>query len=126
MKDQAKFDVSTTLIVLIGLGATFGTIQSYAAKILGTISVESKSKKDSPALAKISLQDAVGFATKAHPGKVTEVVLEREDGFLVYEIEITDQNQKHKKVLIDAGTGKVLAAKARTSKHDDDDEDEND
>jgi uncharacterized membrane protein YkoI len=45
------------------------------------------------------------------PGKVLEVELEKEDGQIVYEIEILDGNGVIKEIYIDAKTGKLLLAK---------------
>lgn len=91
-------------------------------KIQGSISLQGKSKNDYSAMAKISLQDAIAIAAKEHPGKVIEVSLDKEDGFLVYEIEILTPSHTRKEILIDAGTGKTLLVKDETNE---DDEEEN-
>lgn len=54
-------------------------------------------------LAKITLDQARAAALAAVPGTVTSIQLEDKDGYLVYEVEIGNQE-----VIIDAGTGKVL------------------
>lgn len=93
------------------------------AKIQGSVSVQGKSKKDYSALAKISLQEAITLASKAAPGKVIEISLDDEDGFLVYEAEIMGSDQVKKEVLLDAGNGKTLLVK-NDKKHDEDEEEE--
>lgn len=94
------------------------------AKILGSISIQGKSKKDYAALAKISLQEAIALASKAVPGKVIEVSLDGEDGFLVYELEIMGTDQVKKEVLLDAGNGKTLLVKEDKKHDEENDEDE--
>ncbi len=92
----------------------------------GSISVKGKSKSEYSTLAKISLQDATAAATKATSGKVLEAALDREDGFLVYEIEILMANGSKKELLIDAGDGKVLLTKDKGKKFFGDDDDKDD
>jgi Peptidase propeptide and YPEB domain len=57
------------------------------------------------ALAKITPQQARQSAIAAHPGQVSHVELENEDGNLVYAVAIGQQAVK-----VDAGNGKVLYA----------------
>lgn len=59
-------------------------------------------------LAKVTLDQAKAAALAAVPGTVTSIELGEEDGFLVYEVEIGNQE-----VIIDAGNGKVLSQGAR-------------
>jgi hypothetical protein len=94
-------------------------------KIEGTVPVAGKSKSDYPSLAKISLQDAIGIASKESSGKIVEAVLEKETGFLVYEVEVLAADRSKKEFVIDAGTGKILHVKERAPKsvNGDDDED---
>lgn len=75
---------------------------------------------------KISLQEAIGIATKEIPGQVTEAALEKDKGIQVYEIEITAKDQSHKKITIDPLNGKLLAVKSKTDDSDEDEEDDND
>ncbi|MBL7715129.1 MAG: PepSY domain-containing protein [Bdellovibrionales bacterium] len=109
----------------LGLFLCLGQIEVFAKSrttIEGSISVKGKSKSEYSSLAKISLQDAIAIATKSAPGKVIEAALDREDGFLVYEIEVIATPGK-KELLIDAGNGKILLTKEK-GKSTDDDEDE--
>jgi len=103
-------------------------------KWTGTIRVEGKQTQTRlKQLAKISSQEATRIALAAVPNnlgvkKVTETELEVEHGFLVYSVEIRINGQKgEREVLIDAGTGKVLAQEIEDDDDDeDDDEDEDD
>lgn len=96
------------------------------AAIQGSISVKDKAKSEYSALAKISIQDAVSAATKTTSGKVTEAALDREDGFLVYEVEVQMPDQTRKELLIDAGNGKVLFTKEKNAKKSKEDDEEDD
>jgi len=77
----------------------------------GTISVTGKIKSEYAKLAKISLQESLVIATKSLPGQVIEAVLDQEQSYLIYEIEIITTNQKIKEIIIDAGDGHVLLIK---------------
>lgn len=123
---------NTSFIVALVLCASLGSLTFARAKnkpaIQGSISLKGKSNPDYSELAKISLQDAIAAAIKSTPGKVTEAALDKEDGFLVYEIEMTMPDQNRKELLIDAGDGKILLVKEKNKKksEDDDDEEEDD
>lgn len=104
-----------TLFAFLGVTAALffgnGGAVAFASELHGTIPVKGKSKKDDSTLAKISLQDAIASAQKEVNGKVVEATLDREDGYLVYEIDIALADQSHKEMLIDAGDGRVLKVK---------------
>ncbi len=59
----------------------------------------------------LSLEVILKNVRQIFPGKVLEVELEKEDGQIVYEIEILDGNGVIKEIYIDAKTGKLLPAK---------------
>ena len=61
--------------------------------------------------AKISLQDAVKAALAAESGTAVEAELERENGRLVYCIEIVGADDNPSEVKVDAGTGEVKTSK---------------
>ena len=89
---------------------------SYADKaprFVGTIAVSKDQKNQYPDLAKISFQQVLDIFSKNHQGKIVEVALEREDGFLVYEVELITSEKIKKKVIIDAGNGSVLFVKEK-------------
>jgi uncharacterized membrane protein YkoI len=54
---------------------------------------------------------ALKIAQKEVPGKPVEVNMGKDDGRVVYKIEIIDKNKKTKHVYIDAETGKVHTVK---------------
>ncbi|MEO6542544.1 MAG: PepSY domain-containing protein [Nitrospiraceae bacterium] len=56
--------------------------------------------------ASVSMVDAIKTAEQARPGKTVEVNMGKDDGRVVYKIEIVDGSKTHK-VYVDAMTGKV-------------------
>ena len=56
--------------------------------------------------ATVSLTDAIKTAEQARPGKTVEANIGKDDGRVVYKIEIVDGKSTHK-VYVDAVTGKV-------------------
>jgi uncharacterized membrane protein YkoI len=60
--------------------------------------------------ARTSEADARMAALRAFPGaRITEIDLDEEDGFLVYEVDLTLDRAEYE-LLIDAGTGRVLCS----------------
>ena len=57
--------------------------------------------------AKISMEEAEKIALKQVEGQITDVEADMENGILIYELEI-NQDQKEYDVEVDANTGKVL------------------
>ncbi len=51
--------------------------------------------------------DAIKAAEKARPGKAVEVNMGKDDGRVVYKIEMVDANKKTFKVYVDAKDGKI-------------------
>ncbi len=102
-----------------------------SAKWTGSIKVHQKlSQAQLQRMAKITPSQSVKTALAVLPGKtadkkVIDSELEVERGFLVYCIDVKIKGQKGEhEVLVDAGTGKVLAQQLEDD--DDDDEDDND
>ena len=60
--------------------------------------------------ATVSMIDAIKTAEQAKPGKTVEVDMGKDDGRVVYKIEIVDGKNTHK-VYVDAVTGKVHVIK---------------
>lgn len=56
--------------------------------------------------ASVSMVEAIKTAEQARPGKTVEVNMGKDDGRVVYKIEIVDGTKTHK-VYVDAMTGKV-------------------
>jgi len=74
--------------------------------------------------AKISPEQARKIATDKVAGTIVEEELERENGKLVYSIEIRDANQKIFDVEVDARTGEIVNVEEEFE--DDEDEDDDD
>lgn len=69
---------------------------------------------ESAALAKVATvteQEASKVATDASPGRLDTIQLEEEDGFVVWEADITRDDGTVVEVLIDAGDARILAQK---------------
>ena len=70
-----------------------------------------ESDKELSEKARITMVEALKTAQKEVPGKPVEVNMGKDDGRVVYKIEIIDKNKNTKKVYIDAVTGKVHTVK---------------
>lgn len=76
--------------------------------VQGTIQVADDDDPDAAALAKVTADQARETALQAVPGAtVTDVDLEEEDGFLVYEVDLRDGTTEYD-LIVDAGSGAVL------------------
>jgi len=56
----------------------------------------------------LSLEVILENVRRAHPGKIFEIELEREDGRIIYEVEILGEDGIVEEIYIDARTGKLL------------------
>ena len=96
-------------LLVLAVGATLLSRSSdvECGPVSGTIRV-ADSDRLSPALARISEDDARAAALVAvPPAAVTEVDLDEEDGYLVYEVGLRHDRDEFD-VVVDAGTGEVL------------------
>lgn len=59
--------------------------------------------------AKITKDQSVNIAKKKVAGKVQEVMLDIEDGTVVYNVVIEDKHSQMMEVKVDANTGKIIA-----------------
>ena len=59
-------------------------------------------------MARISIFKAIGIASSMSKGTPVEAELEAEDGYLVYEIELSTGDDARTEVVIDAGNGSIL------------------
>ena len=59
----------------------------------------------------LSLEAILKKVRLTYPGRILEVELEKEDGLIVYELEILGEDGIIREVDIDAKTGKLLAEK---------------
>jgi uncharacterized membrane protein YkoI len=57
--------------------------------------------------AKITLEEAIHHALLSVPGKAVEAEIGKEDGRIVYEVEIVDRSNKTQKVYVDAQNGQT-------------------
>ena len=85
---------------MLGLVALFSLTLTPAWAIF-------ESDKELASQARVSMADAIKTAEQAKPGKAVEVNMGKDDGRVVYKIEIVDANKKTHKVYIDAMDGKV-------------------
>lgn len=70
-----------------------------------------ESDKELSEKARVTMVEALKTAQKKVPGKPVEVTMGKDDGRVVYKIEIIDKDKSTKKVYIDATTGKVHTVK---------------
>lgn len=85
---------------MLGIAALFSLMLSPAWALFET-------DKELAAQARVSMIDAIKTAEQAKPGKAVEVNMGKDDGRVVYKIEIVDANKKTHKVYVDAVDGKV-------------------
>lgn len=121
----------TNAVMAIGFAASALSLSAFAnaeGKIVGTISAKGTQEKDFPKLAKVSLIQAMKTANELVPGEIISSGLERENGYLVYAVEITSEKNGFHEIIVDAGNGRVLADERKHGKsdHGDDDEDKDD
>lgn len=72
----------------------------------GTIKAPAENKSDAAALAKLATvteQEATKAATDLVPGTISKIALDDEDGFVVWEVDITTADGTMVEVLVDAG-----------------------
>ena len=92
----------------------------------GSIKVGEANEQAMAGLAKLGALDAINIATKAAPGKVTELQLDQENGYLIWDVtEVTPDGQEVQ-LKLDAGNGRLLAAEVGDHKGDRDDNDHED
>ena len=112
------------LTLTFGVGLTIDTLAKDKIGIQGSIAVKGKSKSEYSSLAKITLQDAIAAATKSTSGKVLEAAIDRDNGFLVYEVKVLMPDQTKKEIIVDAGNSKILLTKDKKSVSEEDDEED--
>ncbi len=74
----------------------------------GTIAVGDAKTVEYPYLAKVSMEDAIKAVLKRHPGKLVEVYIYAESGFLLYGIEVSSRVGRITLAKVDAGTGRIV------------------
>lgn len=91
------------VIISVGLAILLGTTVAPAWAMF-------ESDRTLSEKATVSMVDAIKTAEQAKPGKTVEVNMGRDDGRVVYKIEIVDGKNTHK-VYVDAVTGKIHVIK---------------
>lgn len=74
----------------------------------------------------VTKAQATEIALQKVPGTVDEVELEKEDGKVVWEVEIIAANKQEHELLIDANSGEIIKQELDDDDHDDDDHDDKD
>lgn len=59
----------------------------------------------------LPLEQILQKVRKSYPGKILEIELEKEDGYIIYEIEILASNGVVKELYINAKNGKLISIK---------------
>ena len=86
-------------IISVGVALMLGTAVAPASAMF-------ESDRALSEKATVSMVDAIKTAEAAKPGKTVEVDMGKDDGRVVYKIEIVDGQKTHK-VYVDAVTGKI-------------------
>jgi uncharacterized membrane protein YkoI len=79
------------------------------APIRGTIQLQQEGEEQAtyPSLAKITLQQTTTIASNAQSGNISKAELQNEDGFLVYNV-VVSQDKKIHEIKVDPGNGSIL------------------
>lgn len=131
MQNKTKYAAATGILAatlaLGGAGIAIATSDADDTTVTGTVQappeetapdgteVEMTDAEEAAALeglATITPEEAEAAALAAVPGTASEVELDDEDGFVVYEIEVNAADGSVTEVLVDAGDGSVLAQEA--------------
>jgi uncharacterized membrane protein YkoI len=91
------------LALVLALGWTFTVGQAAWA-----LFESSKTLSDQ---ARISMIEAIKTAEKKFPGKPIEAKMGKDEGRMVYEVELIDKNNKNHWVYVDAQNGSIVEAK---------------
>lgn len=92
----------------------------------GSIAVGKANEQAMAGMAKLGAFDALQIATKANPGKVVELQLDEENGFLIWEVTELIADEQELQLKLDAGNGRLLAAETGDHNGDEADDDHED
>lgn len=110
MKKKWIAAMGTGALVIGVAVAGAGFADSDGGEIInGTIRVGQRTEAQFPSMAKISMDEAVQKALASVQGRVLKTELEDENGFLVYDVEVVSGDNAVMEVMVDAGSGEVLA-----------------
>ncbi len=91
-------------------GGSEGQVQANAQS--GSVKVTRDDEPTLAAAAKVNSAQAATIAQQAHPGTVVETKLDKENGYLVWKVDLVDAKGAETQLRIDAGNGQVLAMRA--------------
>jgi uncharacterized membrane protein YkoI len=114
MNKHTRLMTSLALLATLSTGAAFATGALPLPDEVKGASLQvprGTPKGELIKLAKIDQAQAEAAALAALPGKVLKAKLEKEDGYLVWQVDI-QHAQGVSEVAVDAGNGKVLALEA--------------
>lgn len=117
------FQFTIFIVVIISLILISYTLSFAKEDITGTIKINKKDIKKFPEKAGIDFNSAIDRALKEVPGKLLEIELKAEEGYLVYEVEIVTREKEIKEIIIDAGNGEVLSIDLEENEEEEDYED---
>ncbi len=92
----------------------------------GSIKVGGANEQAMAGMAKLGAFDALQIATRANPGKVVELQLDEENGFLIWEVTEMTADGQELQLKLDAGDGRLLAAESGDHNGDEADDDHED
>lgn len=127
-KTATLFTIKTIFATGIAFTAMVCTAFSFAEDngreiTHGTIRV-SFAESEYPAMAKVSIGQAMKISLASVEGSIIKVKLENENGFLVYNAEVVTPDKEIKEVNIDAGSGQVLLVEDDFADNDQNKQDE--
>jgi uncharacterized membrane protein YkoI len=138
MRRSKRFNLANGILMgamalIAGTSVAEAEKEQSEKKITGTIHATQLKHADFVKSAKISPSQASKTAIGVEPGDVISVGLEKEDGFLVYEVNIASAKHGVREILVDAGSGAILSNEKETesahngfAKEREDDEDDDD
>jgi len=111
--------------LIIFLYSFNGISFSEEASFKSSIKLDNKDKSEYIDRVKISFKEALFIAFKNVSGKLIEIELDDEEGYLVYEIEIVNSNYEVIEVVLDPVTGEILKTGKEENSSDDEYNDKN-
>ena len=85
---------------------------------------ETASEAEEMKASKVGMNEVIATIEAKFPGKIIKVELENEEGNLIYEAEVFQNNGKTLDIVVDAGTAQVLTSSVDRPDHEDEDDNE--